>query len=115
LAVNDISERIEGTPQQAVTCADGRLKALRNDLGVGREAIQSAEWREQRHAKLDSNHFSRQNLPAAGIPELADFTDAGIYACRANQSATRLCHAANPFQRLNAAQGREEPIRLGAS
>jgi hypothetical protein len=115
LAVNNISQRIEGTPQQAVTCADRRLKALRNDLRVGGESIQSAEWREERHATLDSNHLGHQKLAAAGIPELADVADTRIHARRANQSATRLCHAANPLQRFDAAQSREEPIRLAAS
>jgi hypothetical protein len=84
LAVNDISQRIEGTPQQTVTCTDRRLKALRNDLRVGGESIQSAEWREERHATLDSNHLGRQNLPASGIPKLADVADTRIHARRAN-------------------------------
>jgi hypothetical protein len=68
LAVNDISQRIEGTPQQTITCAYSRLKTFRNDFRVGRQSIQSAQWREQRHPALDSNHLGRQKLPASGIP-----------------------------------------------
>jgi hypothetical protein len=115
LAVNNISQCIEGTPQQTITCADSRLKPFRNDFRVGRESIQSAQWREQRHPALDSNHLGHQKLPASGVPELADIADTRIHACRANQSTARLCYAAHPLQGLDAAQSREEPIRLGAS